>query len=174
LIPAEDESLKSFLGKRPSTEKVRPSKAPLKNPPDFIDLFDGFTKRDYNGDKRKGSTSPLSLNAEKEERMGRALKVFLLLFLSVIFTACASKTAALLQSRVGQMNYEEALQRFGPPVRCAEEGATKTCLWTYGTVGYTYAPVGRHFVLVPTEPPSLRLTFINGLLSTWELRGSWD
>ena len=72
------------------------------------------------------------------------------------------------------MDFEEASQRFGPPTRCAEAGVTKSCLWVYGSFDIMYAPVGRHFVPVPTDPPSVRLPFINGILSSWELRGSWE
>ncbi|MEW6186531.1 MAG: hypothetical protein AB1585_12425 [Thermodesulfobacteriota bacterium] len=106
--------------------------------------------------------------------MYRAIKCFFIILLLFVFSACASKTVDLLNSRIGQMNFEEAIQRFGPPTRCAEEGATKACIWVYGTVSYLYAPVGRHFVPIPTEPPSVRLTFVNGVLASWELRGGWE
>ncbi|MBI4765304.1 MAG: hypothetical protein HY787_11950 [Deltaproteobacteria bacterium] len=106
--------------------------------------------------------------------MPRGFKVLFLILLLLNFSACASKTMDLLKSRTGQMNFEEAIQRFGPPARCAEAGTTKSCLWVMGSFDITYVPVGRHFVPVPTDPPSLRLTFINGIMSQWELRGFWE
>lgn len=101
-------------------------------------------------------------------------KCLLWLFLLLCLSACASKTTDLLKSRVGQMNFEEAIQRFGPPTQCAEAGVTKACLWVYDPGGVSYVPMGRSFIPVPIEPPTLRLIFINGILSTYEVRGGWD
>lgn len=106
--------------------------------------------------------------------MGHLSRLLLGLLLILSLTACASKTAELLKSRVGQMNFEEAIQRFGPPTQCAEAGVTKACLWVYGPGGVTYVPMGRSFIPVPMEPPTLRLIFINGTLSTYEVRGDWE
>lgn len=75
---------------------------------------------------------------------------------------------------MGLMNYEEAIQRFGPPTQCAEEGKTKTCTWVYGSGGMVFAPVGSNVLAVPTQAPSARLTFSNGILSYWDLRGNWE
>jgi hypothetical protein len=106
--------------------------------------------------------------------MDHLVKPFLLIVLLLCLSACTNKTMDLLKSRVGQMDFEEALQQFGPPTRCAEAGVTKACLWVYGSGGVMYAPVGRSFVPMPFDPPTLRLTFTNGYLSYWELKGNWD
>ncbi len=106
--------------------------------------------------------------------MSHLSKLLLGLFLVLCLTACASKTNDLLKSRVGQMNFEEAIQRFGPPTQCAEAGVTKACLWVYGQGGVSYVPLGRSFIPVSIEPPTLRLIFINGILSTYEMKGDWD
>lgn len=99
-----------------------------------------------------------------------------LLWIVLLFSlsACNTKTMDLLKNRVGQMDFEEAIQQFGPPTRCAEAGITKACLWVYGSGGIVYAPVGRSWVPIPTDPPSLRLTFTNGYMSQWELKGNWN
>ena len=75
---------------------------------------------------------------------------------------------------MGYMNYEEALQRFGPPTQCAEAGNTKTCTWIYGSGGAIYTPLGSGFMAIPTPAPSARLTFTNGVLSYWQLTGKWE
>jgi len=74
---------------------------------------------------------------------------------------------------MGVMTYEEALQKFGPPTQCAEAGATKTCNWVYGSGGTVVAPIGQAMLAIPTPPPSARLTFVNGVLSNWQLTGRW-
>lgn len=90
------------------------------------------------------------------------------------FAGCAThETRDMLNSRIGSMNYEEALQRFGAPTRCAEAGSTKTCTWIYGSGGVVYAPVGNAIVGIPTNAPGARLTFTNGVLSSWRLTGKW-
>ena len=68
------------------------------------------------------------------------LRVSIITFL--IWGCATSKTANMLNSRMGLMNYEEAIQRFGPPTQCAEEERTKTCVWIYGSGGMVYAPMG--------------------------------
>src|SRR5262244_871875 len=96
-----------------------------------------------------------------------------ILFLGLVIVGCATKatteTQDMLNSRMGVMTYEEALQKFGPPTQCAEAGATKTCTWVYGSGGTVFAPIGQASVAIPTPPPSARLTFTNGVLSNWQL-----
>lgn len=73
------------------------------------------------------------------------------------------------------MNYEEALERFGPPSRCAESGSTKVCTWIYGEGGGTlYMPMGNSVVALPAQRPSVRLTFKNDVLTYWQLNGNWE
>lgn len=98
----------------------------------------------------------------------------LLLSFSLGFSGCAThETTDMLNSRMGLMNYEEALQRFGPPTQCAEAGSTKTCTWVYGQGGTVFAPLGSSIVAIPTEAPTARLTFTNNRLSWWQLTGNW-
>ena len=107
--------------------------------------------------------------------MHRFLIVLVMLVITFLIWGCAtSKTANMLNSRMGLMDYEEAIQRFGPPTQCAEEGRTKTCIWIYGSGGMVYAPIGRNVWAIPTQAPSARLTFVNGVLSYWELSGNWE
>jgi hypothetical protein len=95
--------------------------------------------------------------------------------ITVMITGCAtSKTVDMLNSRMGLVNYEEAIQRFGPPTQCAEERKTKTCTWVYGSGGMVFAPIAGNVSAIPIEAPSARLTFSNGILSYWELRGNWE
>ena len=53
--------------------------------------------------------------------------LYLLVAIFLCFSGCATahKTQDMLNSRMNQMSYEEALQRFGPPSQCAESGATR-------------------------------------------------
>ena len=100
--------------------------------------------------------------------------VLIFLLVAVGVMGCATnETAKMLDSRLGQMNYEEAIQRFGPPTQCAEQGQTKTCTWAYGQGGMVFAPVGNNVVAIPTQAPSARLTFVNDVLSYWQLNGRW-
>ena len=101
-------------------------------------------------------------------------KVCLVVLFVLFLSSCATcKTCEMLNSRLGQMTYEEALQRFGPPAQCAESGETKTCTWVHGTGGAVFMPMGYSVFAVPIEPPSARLTFTNGVLSYWYLTGNW-
>ncbi len=111
---------------------------------------------------------------ERESLMKKPYLLIGALMIALALWGCASKTADLLKERAGRMNYEEALRRFGPPTRCAEAGTTKTCVWVYGSVSYSFVPFGRHYIPVPSEPPYMRLTFINDVLDSWELRGGWE
>ena len=105
-------------------------------------------------------------------RAADALLIALLLG-SVIVGCATTQTQDMLDSRLGLMTYEEALQRFGPPTQCAEASSTKTCVWVYGSGGTVFAPVGQNVVAIPTQAPTARLTFTNGLLSNWQLTGRW-
>jgi hypothetical protein len=99
--------------------------------------------------------------------------LFVMIFLCL--SGCATtKTQDMLNSRMHKMNYEEALQRFGPPSQCAEAGSTKVCIWIYGEGGTVIMPVGKMLMTVPVERPSARLTFINDVLTYWQLSGNWE
>lgn len=101
-------------------------------------------------------------------------KVLVVLALGITLSGCAThETADMLNSRMGRMNYEEALQRFGPPTQCAEAGRTKTCTWVYSPSGTVYAPMGNSVVAIPTHATTARLTFTNESLSNWYLTGNW-
>lgn len=99
----------------------------------------------------------------------------ILSFITFLFlNACAThQTQDFLNSKLGKMNYEEAIQAFGPPTNCAEAGSTRTCIWIHDSGQVIYAPVSGYIVGVPIEAPSARLTFTNGILTRWELRGNW-
>lgn len=98
----------------------------------------------------------------------------IILFLGLVTVGCATtQTQDMLNSRLGLMTYEEALQRFGPPIQCAEAGATKTCVWVYGSGGTVFAPIGQIVVAIPKKAPTARLTFNKGVLSNWQLSGNW-
>ena len=100
----------------------------------------------------------------------------LIFVVAILLTAagCNLNTIEMLNKRRGQMNFEEALQRFGPPTNCAETGATKVCTWVYGRGGTTFVPIGKTLVAVPQRAPSARLTFVNGVLWSWRLTGNWE
>ena len=98
----------------------------------------------------------------------------LLLSLGFGLSGCAThETADMLNSRMGTMTYEEALQRFGAPTQCADARSTKTCTWVYGQGGTAYAPIGNMVYAIPQHPPTARLTFVNDRLSNWQLNGDW-
>ena len=84
--------------------------------------------------------------------MIKAIVFVLLMSLASMHISCGtnktqSKTQQMLNSRVALMNYEEALQRFGPPTQCAEAGNTKTCTWIYGSGGTSIlCPLGEMFL----------------------------
>ena len=104
----------------------------------------------------------------------RVFILFYLLQLLVILGCATDKTQQMLNSRMHLMNYEEALQRFGPPSQCADAGSTKVCTWVYGSGGAVYMPLGRNLVALPTHAPSARLTFTNDRLTYWQLTGNWE
>ena len=109
---------------------------------------------------------------ERTMRIDKAISI--ILFLGLVTVGCATtQTQDMLNSRLGLMTYEEALQRFGPPTQCAEAGSTKTCVWVYGSGGTVFAPIGKNVVAIPTQAPTARLTFNNGVLSNWQLNGNW-
>lgn len=98
-----------------------------------------------------------------------------LAIICLVMTGCViGKTAQLLDSRLGQMSYEEALQRFGPPAQCAEAGSTRACLWSSGGGGTLIAPVGKMLVALPRHPNTAKLVFTNDRLTHWELQGNWE
>lgn len=126
------------------------------------------------------------------------IKKLILFFLVAIFlclSGCATmqthETQDMLNSRMNEMTYEEALQRFGVPSQCAEAGATKVCTWIYGEGGsvtytppapmHTNNPYALDFssltpttsVTVPIQRPTARLTFTNDVLTYWQLTGNW-
>ena len=102
-------------------------------------------------------------------------KLFFLFLLIFSFGCAAShKTADMLNSRMSRMTYEEAIQRFGPPSQCADAGNTKTCVWVYGDGGTLVMPIGNMMMALPAQRPSIRLTFVNGVLSWWQLNGNWE
>lgn len=96
--------------------------------------------------------------------------------ITLIATGCAThETEDMLNSRLGHMNYEESIQRFGPPTQCAVAGVTKTCTWVYDAGGGgMLMPLGRNVVAIPARNPTARLTFTNGILSYWQLTGNWE
>jgi hypothetical protein len=110
---------------------------------------------------------------EVEEMKNSTLYLLIAIFLCL--SGCATaKTQDMLNSRMYQMNYEEALQRFGPPSQCAESGSTRVCVWNYGGGGTVVMPVGNMAMAVPVQGPSARLTFTNGVLTYWQLSGNWE
>lgn len=101
--------------------------------------------------------------------------IFIFILLISVITSCAyHKTQDMLDSRLGKMNYEEALQRFGPPTKCAEAGSTQVCTWVYGSGGMVYAPIGNMMVAMPTDAPTAQLTFNRDVLTAWRLTGNWE
>jgi len=104
----------------------------------------------------------------------RKIIIIFCLFGIISAIACAHKTQDMLNSRLGKMTYEEALQRFGPPTQCAEAGSTKVCKWVYGPGGTVIMPVGEMLMAIPTHAPTAQLTFISGVLTYWKLTGKWE
>jgi len=80
----------------------------------------------------------------------------------------------MLNSRMGDMTYEEAIQRFGPPTQCAEAGVTLVCTWVYESNGTVFMPIGQNVYALPARAPSARLTFTNGVMTYWQLNGNWE
>ncbi|MBI5209330.1 MAG: hypothetical protein HY927_05080 [Elusimicrobia bacterium] len=94
---------------------------------------------------------------------------------ALVLAGCAGsrQTQAMLDGRRGRMTYDEAVRRYGPPIRCDAEGPAKTCTWVYGTGGSFYAPFGDAAAMPRMQPPTMELTFTNGVLSDSRLWGSW-
>jgi hypothetical protein len=92
----------------------------------------------------------------------------------LLLVACRSNTAAVLDSRVGQMTYEEAVQNFGPPTECTDQGKTKKCTWINWPGQLRYQQnTGVVQMGVATDPPVAMLTFTKGVLTEWTLSGNW-
>lgn len=118
--------------------------------------------------------------------------LFVLILMFLGYGCATHKTADYLNSQIGRMTYEESLQQQGPPTRCAEEGRTKTCLWVRDSGGTRYEPMftpGRiipgfmgpeltpgevYYYPIKTGPITVRITFIDGVLSSWRLTGNWE
>jgi len=83
-------------------------------------------------------------------------------------------TREMLQSRQGKMNFEEALQVFGPRTNCAEAGQTKTCTWIYGPGGTLYVAAGNTLASIPQSAPRIQLAFTRDLLVNWWVTGIRD
>lgn len=114
---------------------------------------------------------------------------------TLVLAGCATgrQTRAMLDERRGRMTYDEAVQRYGPPIRCEAEGSlpmlsggdtnapgtpgavrsAKTCTWVYGTGGSFYPPFGDAATMPRLQPPAMELTFTDGVLSDSRLWGSW-
>jgi hypothetical protein len=99
--------------------------------------------------------------------------LFVAIFLCLNGCATTHETQDMLNSRMNEMSYEEALQRFGPPSQCAEAGKTRVCTWIYGEGGTVIMPVGNVAMTLPVQRPSARLTFTNDVLTWWQLSGNW-
>ena len=108
------------------------------------------------------------------------LTFYILIVISLFLTGCAttglSKTVKTLNSWLGNMNYEGAIQSLGPPSKCADAGSTKVCTWIYGGHGATaYMPVGDMVMAVPMDNgASMTLTFSNDKLVNWHLTGEFQ
>jgi hypothetical protein len=102
------------------------------------------------------------------------IAMMLYVFGSFVFYACAgSNTAALLDSGVGKMTYEEAVQHFGKPFECTDSGVVKRCTWVNWR-GRRYQPdMGVVQMAVGNDPPVAVLTFKHNVLSDWHLSGTW-
>jgi hypothetical protein len=85
----------------------------------------------------------------------------------------ACSTEQILQRESGTMNFEQALQMFGPPTRCSDAGQTKACVWDYGNGGTSFVPIGNAMMAMPQQGSVAELTFIGDKLSIWRLRGPW-
>lgn len=94
-------------------------------------------------------------------------------------------TAEKLDSQLGIMNFETALQWFGPPANCAEAGSTKTCIWSAGPDGVVSSIHGASYddaygggyggrvVTQAREGPKAQLAFKDDKLVNWRLTGRW-
>ena len=92
----------------------------------------------------------------------------------LLLVACRSNTARMLDSRVGQMTYEEAVQNFGPPTECTDLGKTKKCTWINWPGQLRYQQnTGVVQMGVTGDPPVAMLTFTKGVLTEWTLSGKW-
>jgi len=103
----------------------------------------------------------------------RSVALLVLVGIAVVRCASQAQTAQMLDSRLGEMTYEEAIQRFGPPTQCADAGRTRTCTWVQGRGGTVLMPVGNTLMAMPTSAPVATLTFVDGVLWQWQLRGNW-
>lgn len=100
--------------------------------------------------------------------------VILCVFGAFVFGACASSnTANFLDTNVGKMTYEEAVQHFGQPFECTDSGHMKRCTWINWR-GRRHQPnMGFVQMAVGDDPPVAVLTFKNDVLSDWHLSGKW-
>jgi hypothetical protein len=106
------------------------------------------------------------------------LTFYILIAISLFLTGCAtgpSKASKDLNLWLGNMNYEGAIQRLGPPSKCADAGSTKVCTWIYGEQGVTaYMPVGDMVMAVPIDRRSVTINFSNDKVVKWNLIGDWE
>lgn len=106
-----------------------------------------------------------------------SMMFFLLLGCATPTPPYAPKTQALLNSYMGRLTYEQALQSYGPPTQCSESGNVKSCVWVYGSPGSVQIPMtdlgGTTVLTAPINPPSMMLSFTNNVLSNWRISGKW-
>ena len=107
------------------------------------------------------------------------LKFYMFIAISLFLTGCAtgpSRAVRTLNSWVGNMNYEGAIQKLDPPSKCADAGSTKVCTWIYKGSGVTaYIPVGDMVIAGPIDNGrSVTITFSNDKVVDWHLSGEWD
>jgi hypothetical protein len=98
--------------------------------------------------------------------------IFSLLVVIYLCFGCCSTSNPLhdtLNSRLSKMTYGEAIQRFGPPSRCAEAGEILVCDWIEEGRGAVMMPVGGMTAAIPMRGSCTRLTFTNGVLTAWQI-----
>ena len=90
-------------------------------------------------------------------------------------SACATgRTERFLDSQLGKMTYNEALQCFGKPTECRKDGDTTRCNWVYWQCGGKFFRSGGAMrKTYRAEPPVATLTFEKKTLAEWRLEGTW-
>ncbi len=93
---------------------------------------------------------------------------------AIMLGSCAtSKTAAMLDSRLGVMTYNDAVEQFGQPMECTDGENTRRCTWIRWR-GRRFKPdSGVVQMTVAADPPVALLTFTDGVLTDWHLSGKW-
>jgi len=98
------------------------------------------------------------------------------LFLSALAGCATPRSWAQLdlQDMKGEMTYEQATDKLGPPSRCYDQAALRTCDWIFDHRGRLVMTMpGMTKIPLPYNGRLARLVFAENRLSDWTLSGRW-